>query len=282
MPTENKSSYILHRYLQLLRNECPKPCRIQHSGHPDHALPRQPSLLECRLRHRIQRVRHDNQNRVRRRRDSLRHHIAHNLEVRIQQIVAAHPRLPRNPRRNHNDIRILRVRIVIGPNDIDIPFLNRHSLQQVQRLALRYTLHHIEQHNVGQFLRCNPVRSRRPNVPCPNNRYLLPHHLSLLCRLKSLAISILESAARAVRSLSASVNEYRTEWEIDDGTPVTTNAPSTPCSRSCDWQTRSSSPSSLPASRARSRRSRTSAQSSSPSSFQSAAPPPSIPESRTA
>jgi hypothetical protein len=105
----------------------------------------------------------------------LLHHIAHDLEVRIQQVVAAHPRLARNPRRNHHHIRPRRVRIIVRPNNRHIALFNRHRLGEVQPLALRHALDHIDQHHIRQLLRRNPVRRRRPNIPRPNNRDLLPH-----------------------------------------------------------------------------------------------------------
>src|ERR1700677_2836247 len=56
-----------------------------------------------------------------------------------------------------------------------IALLDRKRLQQIEALTLGNPLHHVDQHDISQFLGCNPVRRGGPYVPCSYDGYFLPH-----------------------------------------------------------------------------------------------------------
>ena len=92
------------------------------------------------------------------------HHIFHDLVVGIEQIVAVHAWLARDAGGNHNDVRIRGVGVILCAEYVRVPFLDRHSLQQVKALALRYAFNDIDQHYIGQFLGRKPMSCRRAHV----------------------------------------------------------------------------------------------------------------------
>ena len=118
--------------------------------------------------------------RVGRDRDHLGDDVGHDLEVGVEQVVAAHAGLARDARGDDDDIGVGGVGVVVGAGDGAVALLDRHGLHQVERLALGDALHDVDQHHVRQFLRRDPVRSRRPYISRANNRYLLPHPIRLL------------------------------------------------------------------------------------------------------
>ena len=107
--------------------------------------------------------------RLRRLRHNLLHHVGHDFEVGVQQIVAAHARLARNARRDHHDVGVGRGRVVVRADNGHVALLNGHGFQQVERLALRNAFDHVNQYHIGQFLGRNPVRGGRAYVARANN-----------------------------------------------------------------------------------------------------------------
>src|SRR5580698_10459566 len=83
MAAEHKRGYILHRHLQLFGNEGTETGRIENSSHADDPLAVELCKLESRLRHRIQRIGNDDQDRVRRSRYSLADNLRHDLVVGV-------------------------------------------------------------------------------------------------------------------------------------------------------------------------------------------------------
>ena len=88
---------------------------------PMHALAIKLRLPKGSLRHCVQRIRNDDQDAVRRGRGDLTHYIGHDFVVRLQQIVAAHARLARNAGRDHHDVGVRRIGIVVGADDAGSP-----------------------------------------------------------------------------------------------------------------------------------------------------------------
>ena len=70
------------------------------------------------------------------------------------------------------------VGVVIRADDVHVALLDRHGLEQVERLALRNAFHDVDQNDVGQFLGCNPVRRGRAHVSRTYDGYFLSHDLS--------------------------------------------------------------------------------------------------------
>src|SRR6202167_1976900 len=173
--TEHKRSYILHRDLQLFRNEGTEAGGIKDAGHADDPLAVELRELKGRLSHRIERIGDDDQDGVRRRRHHLAHHLRHDLVVGVQQVIAAHPGLAGDAGGNDHDVGVYRVRVVIGPDYVHVAPLYGQRFQQVETLALGHALYYVDQHDVSQFLGRDPVGRGRTHVPCSYDGYFLPH-----------------------------------------------------------------------------------------------------------
>jgi hypothetical protein len=151
---------------------------VQNAGHADDPFAIEPGLPIGGLHHRVQRVGNDNQNRFRRIHNHLRHHVGHDLEVGVQQVVAAHARLARNACRDDHDVAVGGVGVVVGAGDANVGSFDGQRLRQVECLALRHALYHINQDHVGQFLGHDPVSCRGANIAGSHNGNFLAHFVS--------------------------------------------------------------------------------------------------------
>ena len=73
-----------------------------------------PGLAIGSLRHGVERIRHDDEDGLRRLRNDLCDHVRHDLEIGVQQVIAAHARLARNAGSNDHDVGVGRGRVVVG------------------------------------------------------------------------------------------------------------------------------------------------------------------------
>jgi hypothetical protein len=96
----------------------------------------------------------------------------------VQQIVAAHSRLARNARGDHDNVGVRRGRVVVRAGHVHVALLDRHGFQQIESLALRHAFHHVNQGHIGQLFGRNPMRGRGAHVAGADNRNLLTHDFS--------------------------------------------------------------------------------------------------------
>ncbi len=118
MTAEYEGGDVLDGNIQFLRNESAEARRIQNAGHADHAIARKAAELVSRLRHGVERVGDDDQDAIGRVLHHFADHIAHDLEIGVEQIVAAHAGLARNARRDDHDVGVRGVGVIVGAEDI--------------------------------------------------------------------------------------------------------------------------------------------------------------------
>jgi len=85
--------------------------------------------------------------------------------VLVQQVVAAHAGLAREPRRDDHDVRVRRIGVVIGAEHPRLRPFDRARLEDVESLALGDALENVEQHDVGELLVREAARRRGADVP---------------------------------------------------------------------------------------------------------------------
>jgi hypothetical protein len=125
--------------------------------------------LEERLRHRIERVGHWHDNRVRRVLHQVGRDALHDLEVVAHEIVAAHARLARLARRDHDDVGPGR-RVPVGAADQPrVAADDRTGLVDVERDARRLGLGDVDDDDVGEFLLRNGPGNRHTDVAGATN-----------------------------------------------------------------------------------------------------------------
>ncbi len=95
----------------------------------------------------------------------LAYHVAHDLVVGVEQVVAAHAGLARNAGGDDHDVGVGGVGVIVGAENVGVALLDGHGLKQVERLALGYAFDDVDQNDVGMFLRRQPVRRGGAHVP---------------------------------------------------------------------------------------------------------------------
>ena len=110
----------------------------------------------------------------------LAHNVAHDLEVSVEQIVAAHARLAGNARGDDDDIGVSRRRVVVGAGHAHIALLRWASLPAgPDALPCGTPSTTSIKHHIGQFLGRDPVRRCGAHVAGADNADFLPHVFSL-------------------------------------------------------------------------------------------------------
>src|SRR4030095_7827693 len=100
-------------------------------------------------------------------------HLRHNLSVGLEQIVAAHAGLARQPCRNDHNIGVISLVVGIAADHAHVETFDWRCLRQVQRFALWHTLNNVDQHDIAKFLCGGPVGGCRTNITCANNSNLI-------------------------------------------------------------------------------------------------------------
>src|SRR5215831_19221984 len=140
--------------------------------------------------HSIERVGDDNHIGIGRVLYQVRDYCTDDFGVGMEQVIATHPRLAGHTSRDHYNIGIRRIGIVIRPHQAAVKVLQRGTLSQIKGFALWHTLNNIDQDHITQFLRRSPVGSCGADVSCSYDRnfgsqplVLLLWNISLFCSL---------------------------------------------------------------------------------------------------
>ena len=175
MSAEDECRDVLHADFQFIGNESAEASRVQDSRHANDALAREAAQFKGSLRHRIERIRHDDQDAVWRILHHFPNHRFHDVVVGVEQVVAAHARLARDARRDDHDVRVRSVFVIVGAADVGITLLNRHGFEQIETLPLRHALNDVDKNHVREFFTRNPVSRSCAYVAGSDDCYFLPH-----------------------------------------------------------------------------------------------------------
>ena len=132
VPAEHHRLDVAHRDVERLGEERAVARRVEHAGHADHALAREAGDLHRDVAHHVERVRDDDDDRVRRGlRDVLGDRL-HDAGVRVEQVVAAHARLAGDAGRDDDDVGARRFVVAVGADDARVEQLDRRRLPLVE------------------------------------------------------------------------------------------------------------------------------------------------------
>ena len=92
------------------------------------------------------------------------HDIAHDLVIRVEQVVAAHAGFARDAGRDDDDVGVRGVFVIVGAADVGVAFLDGHGFEQIESLALGHALDDVDEYDVGQFLGGDPVSGRCAHI----------------------------------------------------------------------------------------------------------------------
>ena len=175
MSAEDEGGDVLHADFQFFGDKRPEAGGIEHAGHADHALAGKSAELVGGLRHGVERVGDDDQDAVRRMLHDLADHVRHDFVVGVEQVVAAHAGLARNSGGDDDDVGVGGVGVVVGADDVGVALLDGHGFEQVEALALRHAFDDVDENDVGEFLRGDPVGGGCAHVSGTYDAYFLAH-----------------------------------------------------------------------------------------------------------
>ena len=94
--------------------------------------------------------------------------------ILLYEVVPAHARLAGQSGGDHVNTRPGGLLVVLGSRDHGVEALDRRRLPLVERLALRYALQDVDEHDFSrQFALRDPLRRRCPDVPGSDYGYLV-------------------------------------------------------------------------------------------------------------
>ena len=138
----------------------------------------QPGDVLRDVAHRVERVRDDDQDRVGARGDDLLGDGPDDLLVRRDEVVAAHPRLARQPGRDHDDLRAGRLLVAVRAGDVRLVAEHRRGLVDVEGLALRKAFLDVDEHDVRVVATRDLLRAGRADVAGSDDSDLPSHPLA--------------------------------------------------------------------------------------------------------
>src|SRR5262249_12968679 len=156
--------------------EMGKPGRVEPARHADNFMLGQTAALLQRPHHGVERVGNTDHERVRRILLDARSDLTHDLEVDVEQVVAAHAGLARNTGSDNAHIGALDGIVGIGAGKFGVEIVHWRCLGDIERLALRNALHDVEHHDVTKFFQSNEVGQRAANLADADQRNLVTRH----------------------------------------------------------------------------------------------------------
>ena len=114
MAAQHHRGDVLGADVELLGEEKAEPRGVEHAGHADHLVARQPARLLQRPHHGVERVGDADDEGFRRVFAQAGAHLLHDLEVDLDQVVAAHAGLARHAGGDDHDIGVLELGIFVG------------------------------------------------------------------------------------------------------------------------------------------------------------------------
>ena len=177
MAAEHEGVHVLDADAEFPRKEGGEARRVQHTGHADDLVGGEARKFAKRPDHRVQRIGDADHESVRRVVADAFADRLHHLEVDAEQIVAAHAGLARHARGDDHDISAGDVGIVVRTGDCSVEAFDRAALAEVERLALRNALGHVEENDVAKALQCREVGERAADVAGADEGDLLAGHI---------------------------------------------------------------------------------------------------------
>ncbi len=176
MAAEHEGRDVLHRDVELLRQEVAEARRIEHAGHADDLVGGQARELLQRPDHGVERVGDaDHEGVGAMRLDALAHRL-HDLEVDAEQVVAAHAGLARHAGRDDHDVGAGDVGVVLRAGVGGVEAVDRGALGDVEALALWHALGDVEQDHVAELLQADEVGEGAADVAGADERDCLACH----------------------------------------------------------------------------------------------------------
>ena len=72
--------------------------------------------------------------------------------ISAKKIIAAHSGFPRDSGRNHHDIGIRRIPVIVCSGQPEVVTFNGAGLHQIKSLPLRHSLNNIDENNIRELL----------------------------------------------------------------------------------------------------------------------------------
>ena len=151
---------------------------VERAGLTDDAIGREACDFPRDVHHRVERVAHDDDDRIRGVFLHLFRDRFHDAGVHLHKVVAAHAWLTGKTGGDHDDFGTRDVFVVAGADDLRVEVFDRPATGQVERLALgdTFLVGNVEQDDVAEFLGGGPVCAGASDVARSDDRDLRTTH----------------------------------------------------------------------------------------------------------
>ena len=186
MAAEHERRDVFDRDVQRLGEKASHACRVEHAGHAHYAVFRKSRAAKRDLRHRVERIRNDDDKSVWRIFRDLIGDRADDVGIGLEQVVAAHAGLSRQAGGDDDDIGIRRLLVRIRTDELYVKTVDRSRLCEVERFALRRSLDDIHQNDVRKLFARDPMSGRRTDISRSDDRNLISsssHYYTFLFRI---------------------------------------------------------------------------------------------------
>src|SRR5439155_23654770 len=142
----------------------------------EHTLAREPGDLLRHIAHDVERIRDDDDDRVRRRLLDLFGDLLDDAGVGVEQVVTRHAGLARDPGGDDDQVGAGALAVTIRTDNARIESFDRRGLPLVEAFTLRNAFDDIHQHyGARELLLRNTLRRRGPDVPRTDDRDFVDH-----------------------------------------------------------------------------------------------------------
>ncbi len=167
---EHEGGDVFDRDVELARQEIAEAGRIEHAGHADDHVLRQAGKLLQRPHHRVERVGDADDECLRRVFLQARADLLHDLEVDVEEVVAAHAGLARHAGGDDGDVGVLDRGVGRGTGHLRVEAGDGRGFGDIERLAIRHAFHDVEQDDVTKFLEADEMGERAADLAGADQR----------------------------------------------------------------------------------------------------------------
>ena len=164
MATEDNGRDVGNGHVEFLSNKGAEARGVEDAGHADDAVFREARDHEGDLRHGVEGVGDEDQDRVGRKLDDLFGDRLDDVVVRDQEVVAGHSGLAGDACGDDDNVRVRGGGVVVGSGDGDVKAFHGSGLEQIEAFALGDAFGEIDQDDIAQFLFGGPDGTIRADV----------------------------------------------------------------------------------------------------------------------
>ena len=164
------------RDIELFGQEEAEAGRVEHAGHADHLVARQSGCLLQRPDHGVEGVGDADDEGFGRVFAQAGADLLHDLQIDLDEVVAAHAWLARHAGGDDDHIGILDLGVFVDALELGGEALDRRGLRQVERLALGHAVDHVEDDDFAKLTDARKMGKRAADLTPADECNTAPRH----------------------------------------------------------------------------------------------------------